>query len=188
MSKVRSLVVTVTGVCAALAAVGILGIMLLTVADVARRELTGESIQGAVELMPLILLGAVVLGLGHGEMTKTHVRTTLVTARLPLRWRSGVRLTGYTVCLALLVWWIDASFDRAVDAYNFGDATPGFVGIPTWQVRSLVPIGLTLFALAIALRAYDEVRSLLGKSRLEPETKADPEHLEGLGAAPEERS
>ena len=84
MTKVRSLVSTVTGACAALAAVGLLGLMLLTVVDVIRRELTGDSIQGAVELSPLILLAAVVLGLGHGEMTKTHVRSTLVTARPPL--------------------------------------------------------------------------------------------------------
>lgn len=186
MTKVRSLVSTVTGACAALAAVGLLGLMLLTVVDVIRRELTGNSIQGAIELAPLILLGAVVLGLGHGEMTKTHVRTTLVTSHLPERVRAAVRLTAYLVILALMVWWIDASFDRAVDAYNFGDATPGFVGIPTWQVRSLVPIGLTLFAVALALRAYDEVQTLRGADRLEPETQADPEHLEGLGALPEE--
>jgi TRAP-type C4-dicarboxylate transport system permease small subunit len=188
VTKVRSLVEAVTGACAALAAVGLLGLMLLTVVDVIRREVTGRSIQGAIELAPLILLGAVVLGLGHGEMTKTHVRTTLVTARLPTRWRAGVRLVAYLICLALLVWWIDASFDRAVDAYNFGDATPGFVGIPTWHVRALVPIGLTLFAVALALRAYDEVQTLRGKERLEHEVAGDPENLEGLGAGPEARS
>ena len=188
MSKVRSLISTVTGACAALAAVGLLGLMLLTVIDVIRRELTGDSIQGAIELAPLILLGAVVLGLGHGEMTKSHVRSTLVTARLPERWRAAVRLTAYSICIALLIWWIDASFDRAVDAYNFGDATPGFVGIPTWQVRALVPVGFTLFAIALALRAYDEVRTLRGKERLEPEVSGDPESLEGIGAAPELRA
>ena len=188
MTKVRSLVSTVTGASAALAAVGLLGLMLLTVVEVIKRKLTGDSIQGAVELAPLILLGAVVLGLGHGEMTKTHVRSTLVTARLPLRGRAAVRLLAYMLCLVLLVWWIDASFDRAVDAYNFGDATPGFVGIPTWHVRALVPVGFTLFAAALALRAYDEVRTLIGKERLGSEVSGDPESLEGIGAAPELRA
>ena len=177
----------VAGACAAVAALGLVCLMVLTVADVVRRALVGRSIDGAVELAPLILLGAVVLGLGHGEVTGAHVRTTLVTGRLPERPRAAVRAVGYAICVVILIWVTKASFDRAVDAYDFNDTTAGFKSIPTWPVRALVPVGFALFALALALRLVDDLRALRGDRRLIAEVKPPTDPRQELGERPEAR-
>jgi TRAP-type C4-dicarboxylate transport system permease small subunit len=164
VSLLRSFVTRVAGALGALAALGLLVLMLLTVADVVRRALTGQSINGVIEVSPLILLGAVALGLGQGEVSGTHVRTTLVTYRLKPAVRSVVRVAGYAICISLLVWMAWVSADRAIEAYDLGDTTPGFTSIATWPSRALVPVGFVMFALGLLLKALDDIRRLPGRS------------------------
>ena len=163
MTRARTIIHATSRGFAALAAVALIFLMMLTVVDVTRRALTDRAIAGGIELAPLVLLGAVVLGLGYAELTRTHVRTSLVTSRLPPRVRAGVRATTYALGVALLLWIAFLSADRALNAFRFGDSTPGFVGLPTWPARGLVPFGLTLFALELGLSMIDDVRRVRGK-------------------------
>jgi TRAP-type C4-dicarboxylate transport system permease small subunit len=162
METVRNVIDRAAGACGALAALGLLVLMLLTVADVVRRAFTDQSIAGVVEVSPLILLGAVALGMGQGEISGAHVRTTLVTDRLRPRVAAGVRVVGYAFCIVLLAWMAWLSADRAIDAYEMNDTTAGFESIPTWQARSLVPLGFVLFAAALAMRLADDLPRLRG--------------------------
>lgn len=170
MTLLRSSVTRVAGALGALAALGLLALMLLTVADVVRRALTDQSINGVIEVSPIILLGAVVLGLGQGEVTGTHVRTTLVTDRLKPRVRSAVRLVAYAFCIYLLFWMAWLSAERAIEAYELGDSTPGFTSIATWPGRALVPVGFVLFALGLLIKALDDLRALRARNA-EPESQ-----------------
>ncbi|MDO9407699.1 TRAP transporter small permease [Patulibacter sp.] len=160
MERVRTLVRGLSGALAALAACALIILMAITVADVVRRAITDKSIEGAVEVAPLLLLGAVVLGLGYAEQTLTHVRTSLVTSRLPLRPRLAVRALGGVVVTALLLWITWESADRALVAIDENDVTPGFVAIHTWPARILVPLGFLLFALHVAFRLVDDLKAL----------------------------
>jgi TRAP-type C4-dicarboxylate transport system permease small subunit len=162
MRVARTVIARLAGALGALAGLGVLLIMVLTVADVGRRALTDQSIAGVVEVTPLILLGAVVLGLGQGEVSGTHVRTTLVTDRLPPRVAAAVRIAGYAVCVALIAWIVWLSAGRAIDAYEMHDTTAGFASIPTWHARALVPVGFALFGLALLVRLADDVNRLRG--------------------------
>src|SRR5690349_18914039 len=78
VTRARTIVRGLTAALAAVAAAALIILMLITVADVVRRALTDKSIEGAIEVAPLLLLGAVALGLGYAEQTMTHVRTSLV--------------------------------------------------------------------------------------------------------------
>ncbi len=158
----------VSGFCGALAAVLLMAIMAMTVADVVRRALTDKSIEGVIEIAPLFLLGAVALGLAQAETAGTHVRTSLVTDRLPHRARSALRSVGYAVSIYILLWMAKLSYERAVDAYRNNDTTAGFESIPTWPARALVPIGLTLWALALVVRLVQDLRGVRGLASEEP--------------------
>lgn len=160
MTRVRTIVRGLSGLLAAIAAVALIILMLITVADVIRRAITDKSIEGAIEIAPLLLLGAVALGLGYAEQTLTHVRTSLVTTRIPLKPRLVLRSLGATICTALLLWFSWESLTRAITAIEEKDVTPGFVAIQTWPARILVPIGFLLFALHILFRLYDDLRAL----------------------------
>ena len=160
MTRVRTIVRGLSGALAAVAAVALIILMLITVADVVRRALTDKSIEGAIEVAPLLLLGAVALGLGYAEQTLTHVRTSLVTSRVGLKTRLILRSIGGTLVTALLLWFSWESFQRAITAIEENDVTPGFVAIHTWPARVLVPIGFLLFALHVFFRLYDDVQAL----------------------------
>ncbi len=145
---------------AALGAVAIAAIMALTVADVVRRTLTDRSIQGVVEVAPLLLLSAAALGMGYAEQTRVHVRTSMVTSRLPLHVSLVLRAAGSLVSLVVLAWVAWESLDRAVGAIENGDVTPGFVALPTWPAQVLVPIGFALFAFHVGVRMVEDLRAL----------------------------
>ncbi len=97
---------------------------------------------------------------GYAEQTMTHVRTSLVTSRIPLKARLILRALGGTVCTLLLLWFSWESFTRALTAIEENDVTPGFVAIHTWPARILVPFGFLLFALHVFFRLYDDVKAL----------------------------
>ena len=64
---IRRMVERLTARIAAIGAIAIAVIMLLTVADVALRTLTDRSIEGVVEVAPLLLLSAVKSGETSGS-------------------------------------------------------------------------------------------------------------------------
>lgn len=175
---IRRVVERVTAGIAALGALAIAVIMVLTVADVIRRTLTDRSIQGVVEIAPLLLLSAAALGLGYAEQTKVHVRTSMVTSRLPRPVALIFRSFGSVVSLVVLGWVAWAALDRAIGAVQNGDVTPGFVAIPTWPAQVLVPLGFGLFAFHVGVRLVDDLKAL--RSGVEPSRPSDNDRtLEG---------
>ena len=177
---VRKVVERLTAGVAALGALAIAAIMALTVADVVRRTLTDKSIQGVVEVAPLLLLSAAALGLGYAEQTRVHVRTSMVTSRLPRVVALMVRALGSLVSLLVLAWVAWESLHRAISAVENGDVAPGFVAYPAGPAQVLVPVGFTLFAIHVALRLFDDVNALrTGSEYVDLDT---PELLEGAVA------
>lgn len=149
-----------TGALSAVGAIAIAAIMVLTVADVARRSLTGQSITGVVEAAPLLLLAATALGLGYAEQTGVHVRTSMVTSRLPAVPARVFRAAGSVVGVLVLGWVTWESLLRAINSVRNADVTPGFVALPTWPVQILVPIGFALFMIHIGIRLIADINAI----------------------------
>jgi len=157
---IRSVVERLTAVVAAIGALAIAAIMALTVADVIRRMLTDRSIQGVIEVAPLLLLAASALGMGYAEQIGVHVRTSMVTSRMPRVPALLFRSAGSLVSVIVLGWVAWESLNRAIAAIENHDVTPGFVAYPTWPAQVLVPLGFGLFALNVAFRLVDDLRAL----------------------------
>lgn len=157
---IRRVVERLTAAVAAIGALAIAAIMALTVADVVRRALTDRSIQGVIEVAPLLLLAATALGMGYAEQIGVHVRTSMVTSRLPRVTALVVRSLGSLVSLVVLAWVAWEALDRAVAAVENGDVTPGFVAFPTWPAQVLVPVGFALFAIHVGIRLLDDLAAL----------------------------
>lgn len=169
---IRRMVERLTAGIAALGAVAIAAIMVLTVADVVRRTLTDTSIQGVVEVAPLLLLSAAALGFGYAEQTRIHVRTSMVTSRLPRAAALLFRAAGSVVSLVVLAWIAWEALDRAIRAVQNGDVTPGFVAFPTWPAQVLVPLGFALFAFHVGVRLVEDLVALrTGKTSVETDDK-----------------
>lgn len=170
---IRGVVERLTAAIAALGAIAIAAIMVLTVADVVRRALTDKSIQGVVEVAPLLLLSAAALGMGYAEQTGIHVRTSMVTSRLPSVVALVFRAAGSLVSVIVLAWVAWESLDRALLAIEHEDVTPGFVAFPTWPAQVLVPLGFGLFAFHVGVRLVSDLNSLRsGRAYLETDDES----------------
>ena len=160
LSPPRAVMNRVTQACAVVAACIYAGLMFLTVLDVVRRGMTGHSVEGLFEASPLLLLGATCLALAYAETTGIHVRTSLVTDRLPGHVTLVVRALGMFVGAVLMAWIGWEAVGKALEAYDTHEVTLGLRPIITWPAKALVPIGFVLLAIQLVFRVVDDLESL----------------------------
>lgn len=153
MSRVRGLLGATSRVLSWVSGVMVIAIMLVLVANVAMRELATSSVQGSVELSEVMLAFVVFAGLAYAQQSGSHVRTELVTSRLPDRVARPVRAVGLLVAAAVIAWCAVATAGRGIEAWQAGEARFGVRSVPTWPGRLAVPVGLGLLALEVLLSA-----------------------------------
>lgn len=132
---------TIGGVVAAAA---ILGIMVLTVMDVAHREFVGGSIKGAVERSTMLLIVAAFMGLGVTQREGQHVASELFIEWLPNRVGRVLQTLGLLVAVALLAWLLYATGTKAWDSFQARESRFGLVVVPVWPGRVAIAVGLAL--------------------------------------------
>lgn len=140
---------------ALLAGALIMGLILLTVADVAWRNLDGHSIPGVYEYSEVILVAIVFLSLAWTQKIGQHVSIDLVTRALPPRGERIVRAIGCLVALAILTWMAFASIEAASDSWATGEYRIGLSEVPVWPARFAVAIGLCALVLQLAVGLLD---------------------------------
>ncbi|AWB82382.1 hypothetical protein C3B44_08480 [Corynebacterium yudongzhengii] len=144
-----------------LAALLLLGLMLLTVADVIGRNWLGGSILGSVDISTLLLVGIAFLGLATAEITGKHVSVTLVDDNVGPRTRtvfSIVRLIALAVLGVLMVYGLAES---AYSAYERQETTNAILLLPTWQTKVVLCVSFLLFFVAALIREAGELRGWL---------------------------
>lgn len=147
----------VSAIAAVLAAACGLLIALMLVGEVLSRSLRGTSIAGSYELSELLLVAMVFLGLSQAERSGTHVRSEIVTSRLPSAVAKWVRCAGCMVALGIVIWMTLATAERAQHAYSIGEFRQGLIQFPIWPARVIVAAGLALLALELLLSALRHV-------------------------------
>lgn len=162
----------------ALAGLLLVGLMLLSVADVVRRNAGLSSIHGTIEYVEIGMVLAVYLGLGKSEEVEAHVRTPLVTSRLPVQVARWGRAVALALCALLMVYLAYSSGVRAWESYQAGEVSPGVDRIAVWPARCAVPLGALLLAVELLARA---VASATGRLAVPDE----PVHEPGLTAVEE---
>lgn len=161
---------------AALASVATLLIMVAVTVDVASRNFLGKSVPGLLEMSESALVATVFLGLAYAGATNAHVSVDLLTDRLPQR--AARRLAGvvWLLVAAMMVWYVYATFDRAVSSTASLEITQGLMEWPVWPVRWILVIGYLTFLLVALVNSYLSFMNepLLG----EDETEQTPEGIE----------
>lgn len=138
----------------------LLVLMVLTVADVAGRNLFGQSVLGTVDISTLLLVAIAFFGLASAEIDGRHVSVGLVEARFGFRTRmllSGVRTVLLLVLGALIVWGMGEVF---LSAFERGETTNDILHLPTWPAKLVLFVSFLLFFVlalwkeALELRAF----------------------------------
>lgn len=140
-----------------IAALLIVAVMFSTAADVIVRQLTGSSIPGVVEYSEVLLVALIFLGLAYAQRVKAHIGVDIVTERLKPRVSHVVRAVGLVLAILVLAWMAYETAVVAVHAFEVREYRFGLVQVPIWPVRIVVPVGLTVLILELALSAYDEI-------------------------------
>ena len=132
------------------------GLMLGICADVFRREFTGRSIPGMIELIETFMVIVVFLGLAHAEAVGTHVRMSLVTNALPSRVRRVVKSFGMLVCAVGAGWFAWSTALRALESIESAEVKPGLLRFPVWPARIVIAVGFTVLIVEYLGRVWEE--------------------------------
>lgn len=143
---------TVMGAWASAALLGLL--VVLQAVDVITRNATGSSsVRGLPEYIAVGLGIIVFLSIGFAEREGAHVRTPLLTSRLPRGIARPSRAIALTFGAGILVVLAFGSLQRALDAFQTGEVAPGIAEVSTWPTRFAVPVGALLMAVELLRRA-----------------------------------
>jgi len=163
LSRCGKVVLNISRVMAVIAAV-VLGIMMiLTVADVAGRNLFLKPVEGTYELVGIMLVIAGCLGLGYCQLNLGHIRITVLSDLFSARGQAIILLVAYiigAVTCGLICW------QGGLRAWDYIFKTLGGIivtlRLPLWPFMMLLAVGFgwacIIFLIDIYLTAREVFR------------------------------
>lgn len=109
--------------CGVMAAVGLFGIMVLTLADVSGRKLLSSSVPGALEITELLLVLVIFSGLPLVSLRGEHVVFDSLDALIPAWLRRAQQLLVEGLCAAALAGIAYLMWVKAGQLAEYGDTT-----------------------------------------------------------------
>jgi TRAP-type C4-dicarboxylate transport system permease small subunit len=159
-SYLRKAIDRITEVLVVLSALGIVGLMLLTVAHVTMRQLGGRGIAGGIEIVEVVLASVVFLGLAHAQQIDAHVSTSLVTDRLPPRVSASLQAFATGLAVLFFAWLVFETGKRGISSWQRGEVRVGLRAIPIWPARLIIPVGFAVLGLQLVLDLADRLSEL----------------------------
>jgi TRAP-type C4-dicarboxylate transport system permease small subunit len=139
---------------------GILVLMLFTTADVAMRAISGSGIFGSIEITQVALVAIVFAGMMLAELSQIHVRTPLLTERMPVRVAAALRIFGSAVAAFIVGWANYYSWRVGIASYAAGEFQFGLAEVPIWPAKLVLSLGLSGLLVGCLLNLYMLIRGL----------------------------
>ncbi|WP_370332275.1 TRAP transporter small permease subunit [Mycolicibacterium hippocampi] len=135
----------------------LVGLILLTIADVISRNFRDRSIVGTVEIATMLLVAIAFLGLASAEADGRHVVVELFESRFGVRTRMvfSVLRTLLLIGLGLLLAW--GLTEVLLSAVDRGETTNDILRLPTWPAKVVL---LASFVLFFIVAVWKEVLTL----------------------------
>ncbi|NIC05825.1 TRAP transporter small permease subunit [Billgrantia bachuensis] len=144
-----------------------LATMAVVLTNVVNRFILGRG-SIAVEELSWHLFGAtMILTLAYAVVSDDHVRVDVIREKFSLRAQAWIELAGIALlALPILYLMAEALFEYAYRAFERGEHSQAPSGLPhRFVIKSLIPIGLTLVAVALFSRALRCTTLLFGFPR-----------------------
>jgi TRAP-type C4-dicarboxylate transport system permease small subunit len=140
-----------------IAAIGLFGMMAITVIDVVGRYVFNKPLMGAYELVGYLMAIAGPWAIGYSQIQKGHIRVDFILKRLPARVQAGISSLAYLIgafVFSVLCWRmvVLAQYYLGLKHGNLTDT----MRIPIAPFVIIVAIGLGMLALVLL---FDLVRS-----------------------------
>lgn len=135
----------------AISGLGLIVLLFITVSDVVGRYFFNFSIPGAVEIVEVALVVVVFAAMGPAEFAKVHIRTQIVTGRVPRHVANVMRLIGMLGAISLVLWATLLTWSAGLRSLSVGELRFGLARIPVWPARVSIPFGLAILAVALGM-------------------------------------
>jgi TRAP-type C4-dicarboxylate transport system permease small subunit len=138
----------------------LLAIVALTMAEVISRYVLQDPLILADEFGGYALVAITFLGLAYCTREEGHIRITFLVERLPTRGANPVRMATLALGLVFVVVaaWVSWSF--LGDSFTRDMRSNSMLRVPLKWPQMAMPVGFSLFALALLARLADAVRDL----------------------------
>lgn len=145
----------------------IVAIMLLVTADVGGRYLFNNPIPGTIEIVSIYFMVAVaLLTQAETERSGETITVDLLVSSLPEYLQRAISVLGMSLCVVFLAITTHASWKYALKKFNVGEYAMGYLNIPIWPSRFMVPLGFGALALVLVVKV---ARRLRNKNSEEPQ-------------------
>lgn len=131
---------------------------LLITIDVMGRTL-GTSTKVSFEVSGYMLIAVSFLGLALTQRKGKHIQINILISRLSQRRQKQLHVVALTVTLVFIGWFTWSTFGNAMLARSVGNVSMTPLHAPMWIPYMLVPIGLGMFAVQLAVDLIKTTRS-----------------------------
>jgi C4-dicarboxylate transporter, DctQ subunit len=143
--------------CLVIAAIALLGIVLINGANVVARYFFGSPFSWAEELMLFLMILGVFSGAVAVTWRNIHIRIDTLVERLPPAIRGVVTVLASIASITIMAIVVVAS-SQLVALLQEMDQRSDALQAPSWIPQSFVTVGLTLMALMVAARLFTSLR------------------------------
>jgi TRAP-type C4-dicarboxylate transport system permease small subunit len=135
------------------------GAALVTVADIALRQV-GGAVVGVVDLVQLLVMAGAYFAIPYAFLHDGHVAVDLVSARLGRRLDAACRALGALLATGFMLAIARYGLDAAMEQHAYGDRSHT-MGIPILWYWAPLLLGAALSVLAALLIAFRDGRTVL---------------------------
>ncbi len=138
----------------------ILAAMLLSVVNILGRKLFNMPVPGYVAIMQQLVPVMAFLAISWCQRLGGHIRMDILVGRLRGRPLWIAEFFGILTMIVLAAALVYGSWDHAMRAFTLGDTTDD-LSIPTWPVKIVVPVMLSILILRLFLQLWGYGRAAL---------------------------
>ena len=144
LRKWEFLLLMVAGIC-------VLAVMIIIILNVVIRNVFNSSLDGAIEIVGLLLVGIVVLGFSYVQGLKNNIIVELITVRLSDAYKSVLDMFGYLLGLIVVSIISRQAIHYFIASLINGETTMGVVEIPLWPAKLILTVGVTTLCIRLLL-------------------------------------
>ncbi|MBN1191775.1 MAG: TRAP transporter small permease [Dehalococcoidales bacterium] len=164
LSRYNVVVVWISRVMAAVAAIVLGAMMLIGVADVCGRFFFNKPIEGSFELGGILLVTAGTWGMAYCQLQKSNIRIDVLTGRFPKRIQPFFNIFAYLFCVtaAGVTAWRSSLMTHEYMIATLGNLT-STLRIPYWPFMLTMAMGFAWLSVVFAYELFKSVKEVFGR-------------------------
>lgn len=143
-----------------IASILLCGMALMITIDVLLRYFLNAPLPASVEICQLVEPWVVFLPFAYTLAVGGHVQVTLVTMKLPEKWRQGCDIFAYIVCFIFFIILCYYSWIEFAHSYAIGEIMLAAVKLPWWAGKLAMPIGTLLIGIQCIFQILITVKKI----------------------------